>query len=403
MKEKRELSLEKNPTGSIGPGYYYSKKDQSIPKYKKMLKGSAFSSKTKKGMYGELLVGKAEKKKLLDNLNYLVSLEPGPGAYFSEDTFSSFNRESNKESVFQPFEKGSKRFNTKIEINPVGPGQYKVEKPFIKQTYNVSTNNAPFLRKSSFLEKKQPSKLDEIRNNMLIQEIQKRHRIAQRKKQKQLEFRKKQLKSRTDRDDKIIAKIQQIKSEEKNHSIGPGEYSIGLSLLGKGGGESAFKSTTKRQGIESQLGNLETPSMGYYLVQNGTIADNIEKRISNPNHDKQAPFAINEARFTYQKKVPERKRLIEMERKITENEKLVKVLKQLYKGDVEYKCDEYQEEINNRPSYPFNQKEERIAKKLKDINPETGPGRYNVGENTRWIKQTFNARYRKEGMFQNNK
>lgn len=377
-KPKRELEFPLQSTATstaLGPGSYDPKKYS--PGYKNKEKGSAFSSKDKKGLFGELLIGKLEKQKMAQNLQYIVDMQPGPGAYYSEKNSSSFHKKFDRLRLYQDFQLGDVRFKNKDKSNNLGPGYYSLKDDWICDQEKQNKNNG-----------KTPAFNSSEKNRNIFMKVDKdipgvnyvsklendpKVRKALNKKNYILAIKQRNLQDTNNQKEILHKPFRDKIQEERNKSPGPGDYN--LEEIRKFGDkpDPVFRSLTDKAIAFKSVEKKKAPPPGYYLVENGTLASKLKKDkeyLDKAKLPKKMGFDKREPRFGHEVEKNIYKKLLELKESLSAEEKMAKIVRKLYKGNVIYTTSKdfykpekdgdekgvlrYEKEV--KPSFPFNRR-----------------------------------------------
>lgn len=378
-KKKRKLEFPlQSTTASIGlgPGSYNPK--IYTPRYKLKEKGSAFTSKDKKGIFGELIVGRVEKEKLAKNLQYIVDLEPGPGAYYSEKNSSCFHKKFDRLRRYQDFQLGDVRFKEKLVMNNLGPGHYEIKDDWVwdkrkeKKRKNVPFNSSAE-KKSMFLKSNKdvpgPSYISKMSINPKFEK-------AKKKKEYLISIKQQSLKTANEQRELLHKPFRDKFKAEKEKTPGPGEYNLERKNRGKLREDPVFRSSTEKLTVFRKDLKEKAPPVGYYLVENNSLATKLKKdrdyleRVKLPAklgfNNRQPRFGKSEEKNFYRK-------LLELKQSLTAEQKMAKVIRKLYKGSVEYTTNNNFKPKKNRQNRRFNssraKKQESFPFNIRVIHP----------------------------------
>lgn len=355
-KIKRTISLASEPfeRDEYKAAIFKEKTKHYITHYVKPMKAKlknqtntrAFKKEGKKPSY-PLPSGivRASVKKYMDNLQEIINQQPGPGAYYDEKKHSSFTTKSkrvrNHKDVFslQPERFEDNPFKQSMSPGPgaynqnqnddVGFNKYKLRKgkevPF--------NSNAPRLkepRKNEFGEIDQDYILPGPGHSANFDEDP-RMIMAELRKKNQLQQKSEHIRKTQREKDLAFGPFRKKLRRERTKVPDPGLYFKSKSVEKKAGAGVNFKSKTSKLTVfEQKKGQIPPP--GYYKQDSNTIAQHLVHPALKVNKEVDVCFNSHAPRFDYNKKPNLYSQLKKVKQALTDEEKMLKVVQNLYKA-----------------------------------------------------------------------
>lgn len=288
---------------------------------------------------------RASDQKYMENLQAIVDQEPGPGAYYDEQKYSSFNKSFKRLKYHEDFSLKVDRFTApedeKSTCQP-GPGAYnqtQVKDVGFNQFENRKGVKVPFGTNEPRLKELRKNEFGEIDEDYISpgpghsSNLDKDPKMimAELRKQDILRQKSHSIKQNLSEKDEAFGPFRKKLKRERSKIPGPGLYHKNNNVRKEGCTGANFRSKTSRLKVfDDKKGKIPPP--GYYRQDANTIAQNIVHPALRVNTDVEVSFNSHASRFGYNKKPNIYSQLKKVKQALTDEEKMLKVVQNLYRS-----------------------------------------------------------------------